>query len=154
MVPESGWRNIYHLIAVSHKKINDQIFNISAIDSRFIDSDMKIGGFNWGKIFSGPCSSSEKSTPPKLEIGLSSLWQSVWKFSSSEKSFISDMTGMCEEKRYEHNDDEGKGYSVLLANCPAICSVIFVMSCHFCMGQNVLAIWMVTFCPFIYIWMG
>ena len=34
----------------------------------------------------------------------------------------------------------GKGYSVLLANCPAICSVIFVTSCHFCMGQNVLAI--------------
>jgi hypothetical protein len=34
----------------------------------------------------------------------------------------------------------GKGYSVLLANCPAICFVIFVMSCHFCMGQNVLAI--------------
>jgi hypothetical protein len=34
----------------------------------------------------------------------------------------------------------GKGYSVLLANCPAICSVIFVTSCHFCMEQNVLAI--------------
>ncbi len=34
----------------------------------------------------------------------------------------------------------GKGYSVLLGNCPAICSVIFVTSCHFCMGQNVLAI--------------
>ena len=41
----------------------------------------------------------------------------------------------------------GKGYSVLLANCPAICSVIFVTSCHFCMGQNVLAIWMAPFLP-------
>jgi hypothetical protein len=28
----------------------------------------------------------------------------------------------------------GKGYSVLLANCPAIYSVIFVTSRHFCMG--------------------
>ncbi len=27
--------------------------------------------------------------------------------------------------------ESGKGYSVLLANCPAICSVIFVKSCHF-----------------------
>jgi hypothetical protein len=34
----------------------------------------------------------------------------------------------------------GKGYSVLLAIRPAICSTIFVTSCHFHMGQNVLAI--------------
>ncbi len=33
----------------------------------------------------------------------------------------------------------GKGYSVLLAVCSAICSTILVMSCHFCMGQNILA---------------
>ncbi len=44
------------------------------------------------------------------------------------------------ENGKRHLIPAGKGYSVLLANCPAICSVIFVTSCHFCMGQNVLAI--------------
>jgi hypothetical protein len=43
----------------------------------------------------------------------------------------------------------GKGYSVLLANCPAICSVIFVTSCHFCMGQNILVNESIFFMPFI-----
>ncbi len=45
--------------------------------------------------------------------------------------------------------DIGKGYSVLLANCPAICSVIFVTSCHFCMGQNILVNELIFFRPFI-----
>jgi hypothetical protein len=30
----------------------------------------------------------------------------------------------------------GKGYSVLLANCLAICSTIFVTSCHFLYGAE------------------
>jgi hypothetical protein len=44
------------------------------------------------------------------------------------------------DKKSKEMGKQGKGYSFLLANCPAICSVIFVTSCHFCMGQNVLAI--------------
>jgi hypothetical protein len=45
--------------------------------------------------------------------------------------------------------EEGKGYSVLLAVCSAICPASFGCILPFCMGQNILGNEWIIFMPFI-----